>query len=197
LPKDDFVVNGHISKATYYRLYLGSILPSTIDSVLYLDTDLLVVSNNFNELFDINIKDYPLAAVNHYTPNERLRLGLNGDYFQAGVLLINLKFWRENSVEDSFLDVLQTRSKDLLYWDQDILNIVFDSSCLVLPDKYNVHLLLAGVADVVIYHFDGTRKPWRLRNDRPGKKEWLEIARHVRKKYYLHFWFHFFYKRLL
>lgn len=194
LPLNNLVVNGHISKATYYRLYLTTLLPVNLDRILYLDTDLVVVSEGLNALYGIEIDGLPLAAVSHSLPSEGDRLSLREDYFQAGVLLINLNYWRENHVVLSFARVLKERSKDLIYWDQDVLNIVFDGSYLSLPTKYNVHRVIEDSTEVVIFHFDGTRKPWRLRNIRRGKREWLEIARRVHTKYFFHGLFYYIYK---
>lgn len=194
LPLNNLIVNGHISKATYYRLYLTTLLPSNVDRILYLDTDLLVVSNDLEVLYGMEIDGYPIAAVSHSLPSEAVRLSLKGDYFQAGVLLINLSYWRKNNVVSLFTSVLNERSKELVYWDQDVLNLVFDGAYLSLPSKYNVHRSIENSADVVIFHFDGTRKPWRLRNIRPGKREWLEIAARVRMKYFFHIIFFYLYK---
>lgn len=195
LPLDSLVVNGHISKATYYRLYLTTLLPVNVDRILYLDTDLVVVSKGLEALYGIEIDGIPLAAVSHSLPSEGDRLSIKGDYFQAGVLLINLNYWRENHVVSSFARVLKEQSKDLVYWDQDVLNIVFDGSYLSLPTKYNVHRVIEDSTEVVIFHFDGTRKPWRLRNIRRGKREWLEIAARVHVKYFFHGLFFYIYER--
>ncbi|PIQ22091.1 MAG: hypothetical protein COW65_05190, partial [Cytophagales bacterium CG18_big_fil_WC_8_21_14_2_50_42_9] len=57
-----FVVTNHWSAAVYYRLFFPLIVPPNIKRLLYLDTDIIVL-NNLNSLFTMNLDDYPVAAV--------------------------------------------------------------------------------------------------------------------------------------
>ena len=89
-----------LSEAAYYRVLLASILKD-VDKILYLDCD-IIVKGNIRELFEIEMDNYALAAVQEPVEIEevhRLQLSIpyGESYFNSGVLLINLNYWRENN----------------------------------------------------------------------------------------------------
>ncbi len=98
----DVPLSHHISKASYYRLFVASTLPEEITSMVYLDIDAVVI-RSIRELFDLKLT-HPLAAADHMIPRAAFRLwgDLGGDYFQAGVLIADLDQWRANKLEEKF-----------------------------------------------------------------------------------------------
>ena len=79
----------------YYRLLAGLLLPDNIDRILYLDPDILII-NLLQVLCQTDMDNHLFAAAAHTGKTElannvnRLRLGTNEDYYNSGVLLINL-----------------------------------------------------------------------------------------------------------
>lgn len=180
------------SLATYYRLFLARILSENIEKVIYLDGDILVM-DNMQELWNIDISDKAIAAVpdsynNDITHYNRLRYPQNQGYFNAGVLIINLKYWREHNVESTFLEYVAHNPERLVCHDQDVLNIIFKDVKLVLPLKYNMlneywfdvryslisweyeQQMLEGQKNPVIVHFTCIPKPWYKNCKHPYKK---------------------------
>ncbi|MFY7944234.1 MAG: glycosyltransferase family 8 protein, partial [Crocinitomicaceae bacterium] len=90
--------HGHISLSAYSRLFLSSILSKEIIHVLYLDCDLVVI-NKLDELMNTKIDDYHIAAIEEIISEEmRNNLELRDSlYFNSGVILINLKKWRQEN----------------------------------------------------------------------------------------------------
>ena len=93
---------GHISLTTYLRCFLAEALPATIDRVIYLDCDMLVL-NSLKELWETDIAGKALAAVEDMSCDEderfeRLCYPKSESYFNAGMLLVNLQYWREHQV---------------------------------------------------------------------------------------------------
>ncbi|MEG2342456.1 MAG: glycosyltransferase, partial [Bacilli bacterium] len=61
--------------------------------------------------------------------------------FNAGILVMNLKYMRENDVANRFLDKISA-SQSLLFLDQDIINCcIHKNEKLLLPLKYNLYSL--------------------------------------------------------
>ena len=96
-----------VSDAAYYRFYVTSLIKDeSIEKILYLDCD-IVVMDDVAKLFQIDISDYPLAAVRDIVnpANEKQMFGISFSYrdryFNSGVLLINLKLWRENNLQST------------------------------------------------------------------------------------------------
>lgn len=134
--------NDVISFAAYSRLFLSSLIPKEINKILYLDCDSLILGS-FEELWDKNIENYYCGAVldqyNGTTITKKI-IGLNDfdNYFNSGVLLINLEKWREENIESKFLDFLFTNKNNIFLHDQDVINSVLKDKILVLDPKFNL-----------------------------------------------------------
>jgi lipopolysaccharide biosynthesis glycosyltransferase len=167
----DLRVDEHVSIVTYYRVLAPRILPTDIDKVLYLDSD-VIVRRSLIELWKTDLRDYALAAVtDQYIPDcdpERLgALGLPAEvsYFNGGVLLINLKLWRECDIPGRALAFARNNREKVRWWDQDALNAVLVHRWKELPQVWNSQSwsfdkLMPGREDAAIVHFSGDTKPW-------------------------------------
>lgn len=129
----------HISKATYYRLMISELLPD-VDKVIYLDCD-IVVNDSLYELWNTDISQYAIAAVlqiGYGYEAERLGYPLKYGYFNAGVNMLNLNYFREQNLKDALFQYAEENSVKLLYNDQDILNAVLYDKCLHLLPMWNM-----------------------------------------------------------
>lgn len=172
---NDVPISHHFSKATYYRLFVASTLPDEITSVVYLDSDAVVI-RSIREIFVLQLT-HPIAAVDHKSPRAAFQLwgDLGGNYFQAGVLIADLGQWRANKLEEKFKKILAEERNRIIWWDQDILNIAFENNWQLLPAWYNFwkHTRLeinevASRENGLILHYIGGRKPWNF-----FSKNWL------------------------
>lgn len=124
---------------TYARLFLGEILPVDIDKVLYIDCD-TIINGNISELLELDIDNVGMAGVED-TINDieknNINLSLSTSYYNAGVLLLNLKYWRENKLFAKFKKCIEDYNGKVPYLDQGILNITVEDR-MTLPLKYNV-----------------------------------------------------------
>ena len=171
----------HITQASFYRLMLAEILPETINKVLYLDGD-LIVRHSLIPLWKTPLRNHAIAAVTDWAEGRieyynRLRYPPALGYFNSGVLLINLKYWRELDVKSDFLEYMRTHEREIIIGDQDVLNVVFCEKKITLPIKYNLQHgylskrvwydywkyeqeVLDAINDPVIIHFTSPDKPW-------------------------------------
>lgn len=190
-------MSSHISIATYYRLFAAIILPDTVEKIIYLDCD-IVVRGSLKELWDTPMDDYALAAV--YQSNEHSEGGENGPhsytrlgippedgYFNAGVLLLNLKYWRDNNVTNRLFAFIKDHYELIHAHDQDTLNAVLHSEAAVLSPTWNFREhFLDGIdytypskinySDLPVYpiiiHFVSKPKPWEYYCSHPLKNEY-------------------------
>lgn len=155
------------SRGVFYRLYLHKLID--LDKILYLDCD-VVCNLDIAELYDFDVAQHMCAAVpDHGSPKhvKQLRFEL-GKYFNTGVLLLNLTWFRDNFhlVRKAINEFPQLP----FFADQDILNAVAregnDVHVLCLEEKFN---FLTGEANrewLDDSHFRGkiihitSRKPW-------------------------------------
>ena len=134
-------VNNRFRIPIYYRLLMANIIPSNIEKIIYIDSDVLV-RHDLTELWNYDISDYTIAAVENQSDGscfyKRLNYPKEIGYFNSGVLLVNLKKWREQSLSDCFIDYIKCNPEKLINPDQDVLNYVLKDTKMNLPLKYNV-----------------------------------------------------------
>lgn len=180
--RDLRVVHRYMSPLIYARLLIPELLPDTIDKALYLDSD-VIVNDDLRELWDLPLGGRSLLAavdrigfigavggVAHYR-----ELGLDPDakYFNTGVLVMNLRKWREGGTTARVLDYLRTNRDHLRMEDQEALNVVLFGDWGELDFRWNWQIPWRGVRRGThsmnwvppttrksIVHFTTAEKPW-------------------------------------
>lgn len=170
-------VNPNYPYTGYLRLLISEIIPNSIDKVLYLDCD-IIVKDDITELWNMDISKYCVAAVDDYGENgingvERL-IGIKGyTYFNAGVLLINLKMMREYDIYQQSRLWISANYHKVKFHDQDVLNALLYNKRIKIDSRWN-HMTNFG--DGIIIHFAGV-KPWLNDCINPQKKYFLKYLR--------------------
>ncbi len=160
------------SKASYSRYFINDILPASSSRCLYLDAD-LVVFKDVAEAETCDMQGKGIGAVRDISirsrgvwPELRQRLGLKSehDYFNTGVLVIDMDAWRSNEVERRLVDVSIAKFDQLDSQDQDALNILFEDDVKLLDVSWNFsqYERRDPVGDGII-HMLGRVKPWHAR----------------------------------
>ena len=186
-----------LSRSAFYRLFLSDILPPSIDKVLYLDGDIIVRHSLLplwnNDLFNNAVGATIDACEGDIEKYNRLRYSFKKGHFNSGVLLVNLKYWRDNHVEKDFLRYIADYPDRIILADQDVLNVIFQDKKLILPVKYNLQTaflrkvprwdywkyeteLKEAMADPTIVHFTEEGKPWieTTKNPHPFRSTFLK-----------------------
>ncbi len=132
-------IGNSISINSYARLFLVSLLQKDIDKVLYLDCD-SVIHNSLRPLWCEDISEHYAAGVWDTVADhtkEKINMPVDSTYINAGMLLINLKKWREDQVEQKFLDFINLHNGQVFHHDQGTINGVLHEKILILHPKYN------------------------------------------------------------
>lgn len=125
------------TKIANARLFLSKIIPNCPDTILYLDSDTIIVGN-LSPLINHSYKA-PIYAVLDPMSKEYLN-SLNPKlkkYFNSGVLKIDYNLWENNKGEERILNTIK-ENYPLTFPDQDILNIAFRNKIGTLPLSYNL-----------------------------------------------------------
>lgn len=174
--------------AAYQRISLGDYLPSTALKAIYLDCDVLVLGDII-ELWDQPLAGKPVAAVENLSPKACKSLGFSRvDYFNSGVLVADLQWWRKHDIYNQAVSFIQQHSSQLQYVDQCTLNHIFKDNWKKLSLSWNQQADIYGVlkkysdgcgyskTDIKqaikspkIVHFIGEQKPWLLNCFHPYK----------------------------
>lgn len=144
-----------------YRLFLAQYLPATIDKILYLDVD-VVATTSLRELWETPLDDAFLAAVpdRDIDPKHVEKLPLEGykNYFNSGVLLFNVKKWREETILKEMLDVCMEIKDIIEFPDQDVLNVYAARTRYAqLDPRWNCHPKYYDDAIPGVVHYMGNR----------------------------------------
>lgn len=216
MPKDKDLA--HISIATYYRLFVATLLPSTVDKVIYLDCD-TVVRRPLDEMWNIDMEDYALGAVYqmcdwNVAAAERLHFDPKYGYFNAGVLIMNLKYWREKNIQTLLMSTLREIKNDLKFHDQDVLNAALHAMTKRIPCSYNMltsyfsykvlkskdatsdgkvlndhadykSILKAEIRNPHIVHYVSRPKPWEKMCFHPYRNDYFKYAKMCNAYHYL------------
>lgn len=171
---------GHLSRATWYRILIPEIFEN-LDKILYLDSD-TIVDAEIAELYNINISEKIIAAAKDAQTIESFE---NKD-FNAGVLLINIKNWKENNITNKAIDFISKNKDDFENkkypnLDQDVLNKVIEKNLVQeIPIRYNfVTANLSSITKpklISIFHFAGNLKPWGNSNFIPLKQYFFKYS---------------------
>lgn len=129
-----------IAITSYARLFLPNLLSRDVDRVLYLDCD-IVVNGSVEEFYCVDFDGKWVAGVldtlNTAAPKTAVGMAPDDEYFNAGVLLMNLNAWREHDVTQQCLDFLIAHGGKVTHHDQGIINGVCNHHKLYVLPKYN------------------------------------------------------------
>lgn len=122
------------------RLFMGEMLPETVERVLYLDCDTVVVRSLkrlWRENLCGNIAGAVMEPTIYQAVKESVDLTPEEPYFNSGVLLVDLKRWREEDVQQKLLDFWREKGGKLFASDQDVINGTLKGRIRALKPEYN------------------------------------------------------------
>ena len=120
---DGLKASERFSKAIYYRFLTPKILPNE-SRALYLDCD-IIVNGSLRQLETIQLDSFACAVVRDQMSNDKRilkRLEIGTPYFNSGVLLMNLDYWRQNEISTKLVNFIHDNSDSCIFPDQDALN---------------------------------------------------------------------------
>ena len=117
--------------AIYNVLMIPVLIPSEIKKIIYLDSD-LIVNKDISQLWNINIDDYPVAAVKDDYKGKP-------NYFNSGVMILNIPKLKEFGYYDKWKEYVKENTHKMTLHDQDILNPILRLKAFYLPVNWNVH----------------------------------------------------------
>ncbi len=192
---DGLTVNERFPVSMYYRFLLPDMLQKE-EKVLYLDCD-IIVRHSLKPLYDIDLYGKAIAAVVAESCDDIVfenTLLLEGKYFNSGVLLLNLEYWRKNDIAKKLIGWVADNPDKCSLPDQNALNKILDGSVVYADYTYNFQewwfrdSLVSYMhyskwneirecgKDPVVVHFCEAEKPWFAECKNPYQNEFLHYA---------------------
>jgi len=201
----DFPVLDGITASTYYKIFSTELLSPELSKVLYLDSDILI-RGSLQGLWETDLTGFAMAGVRDLYDNsnetyERLKYPREYGYLNAGMLLLNLDWWRKHDVYHKCLNYIQEYHDRILWCEQDVLNVVLAENKLPVSMHYNYQIPMLAKwhyeiistdqqkelreeKDPAVVHYIGREKPWNAEYyGSPYWKEWIQCKRHSLWRY--------------
>lgn len=191
------------SMAQYARIFISRHISADIDRILYLDCD-TIITGSLRELWEMDLQNKTAAVLldafsKYYRKNVDLKP--NDIMFNSGVMLIDMKRWREQDVEKKVLSFIRRRHGFIEKGDQGALNAVLSRDCILFdprlnavtiffdfsykemlryrkpPEYYREEEVLDAVNNPVIIHYTVSflsKRPWMKGCGHPWTDEWLK-----------------------
>lgn len=183
------------------RLFAADVLPDFVDRILYLDCD-TVVLGNLERLWRKEMGNALVGMVPEPTVYEEMRVSIDLEkddpYYNSGVLLINVRGWREEKVSEKLLAYYAAKGGNLFACDQDTINGALRGRIMTLSPRYNFitnyryfqYETLVGLnasyeavgkaefeaakRHPVIIHYAGDERPW-IAGNRNHYRKYYEV----------------------
>ncbi|EQD98317.1 glycosyltransferase family 8 protein [Helicobacter pylori] len=193
------------SKMVMCRLFLASLFLQ-YDKIIMFDADTLFL-NDVSESFFIPLDGYYFGAAKdfsspkspkhfqierekaprqafslyeHYLKEKDIKI-LYENHYNVGFLIVNLKLWRADRLEERLLNLTRQKGQRVFCPEQDLLTLACYQKVLILPYIYNTHPFMANQKrfipnrqEIVMLHFYFVGKPW-ISPTALYSKEWHEI----------------------
>ena len=170
---DTLHTRDYYSKTTYYRLFIPNMF-TQYDKALYLDCD-IAVQGDISELYNTELGENYVGAipcqvmsiVPEFKDYSEKFLGVPvQNYFNAGILVMNLKKMREINLENKFMNLLSSYTFNVAQ-DQDYLNVICKDKVTYLPIIWNkepFEVKSLKLKDIKLIHYLLSYKPWHYDN---------------------------------
>ena len=180
-----------INDSIYDKMLIYNLLPDEVKRIFFIDAD-VVIKKDPAKIYNINLKGKVLAAVQDaflkFSESARNAIDLErpNDYFNSGVMIVNLEQWRKKNIADKALKFAFEKGHLTKLHDQDALNHAVKGNWVhisplwnprpenIIEDYYETSVTLSrdevyrrGISHLV--HYSGSNKPWNFLSTHPAK----------------------------
>lgn len=129
---------------SYPRMCIARLLPETLERVLILDSDTLVL-RDLSDLWNIDLGNNIMAGVidcmNLKAFNRQFALEEGQFYCNAGMFLVDMKKWREQKIEDKIIYTIKEHNGNIFFFEQTLMNYSCRGKIMKLHPEYNSYTL--------------------------------------------------------
>jgi len=170
----------HFGLAAWYRLFIQSLFPQ-YKKVLYLDCDIIVLGD-ISELYFTNLEGNNIAGVIEnwilhspiFSLYTKEAVGVESkNYINSGIMIMDLEKFREEKIEENFVELINKYNFDVIDPDQAYINYLCRGKIKYLPFEWNrTPLENIECLNPKIIHYALGFKPWHTPNMFLGQYFW-------------------------
>lgn len=199
--KDKLYTRDYYTKTTYFRLFIPELYPQ-YDKVLYLDSDITILTD-IADLYNIDIGNNLVAGapddviqnIEVFQEYAEKVVGVCNykNYFNAGILLMNLDELRKFKFQEKFMYLLNT-VKFSVAQDQDYLNRLCKGRVKLINNTWNrmpIGKDIINREELHLIHYNLAFKPWHFEDilykeyfwEAAQKTEYFEQIQQIKENY--------------
>lgn len=175
----------------YYRLVAQFMLPDDVERILWLDADIVIINDisefyhrDFDDKFMVVCRDMLCGSDKISDIKKRVGISDGAEYFNSGVLLLNLQKLRAETTMEHIIEVCDEKKDLVEYPDQDILNFLYQGKVKYANDRiYNCQTpcvpketIKRERKNIAVLHYCGPVKPWEINGICTTAKYWWKCA---------------------
>lgn len=174
-------IRDYYSHTTYYRMFIAEMFPE-YDKAVYIDSD-TVVLGDISELYDHEIgenyvgaaPDQVVVQTDVFGDYAEQVLGVDRlHYFNAGILVMNCRQFREQKLLEQFVELLHMYNF-VVAQDQDYLNVICENHVQWIEQQWNTEVfgtIAYGEEEFKLIHYNLAAKPWHYGDCRYQEYFW-------------------------
>lgn len=199
--KDKLYTRDYYSKTTYFRLFIPNLYPQ-YNKALYLDCD-IVLLEDVADLYNTDMEDNLVAAapddviqtIEVFQEYAEKVVGVANykNYFNAGVLLMNLDELRKFDFQEKFIYSLE-KIKFSVAQDQDYLNRLCKGRVKIVDSNWNrmpIAKEKENQGEIKLIHYNLAYKPWHFEDilykeyfwNYAEKTEFFDVIQKIKENY--------------
>lgn len=166
--KEKLYTRNYFSNTTYYRLFIPELYPE-YKKAIYIDSDTICLTDIAN-LYNIDMKnnliagvpDGAIQAIDVFKDYVERVVGVSdyNNYFNAGIIVMNLEELRKYKFQDKFIYMLGKVRFEVAQ-DQDYMNRLCKGRVKLLDFSWNrMPIMGKQTGDINIIHYNLGAKPW-------------------------------------
>lgn len=156
---------------TNYRLFFNEIIDNDVERLFYIDSD-TVITASLKSVLEVDFLNFPAAVVLDSLGSKYkgiIGFDKNEPYFNAGILIIDVRNWIKQNITESMLNHIQNVRSQYCNPDQDLLNVCLKGKIKLLPPEYNFQPFHRAYSDKIygkVYGFENYYTKEQLENAR-------------------------------
>ena len=166
--QEKLYTRNYFSNTTYYRLFIPELYPE-YDKAVYIDSDTICLAD-IAELYNVDmgnnliaaIPDGVVQAIDVFKDYVERVVGVSdyNNYFNAGVIVMNLEELRKYKFQEKFIYLLGKIRFEVAQ-DQDYLNRLCKGRVKILDYEWNrMPIMGKRDGDIKLIHYNLGSKPW-------------------------------------
>lgn len=210
----EFETKNKVSRVDLFKFFIPDIFPE-LDKILYMDADILVLKD-LTKLYNTDISKHYIGAIKKYEYRIELFRTKNGTFnygkyytYNCGILLYNLKKWRETNIKDKLIEAKNNDMIRELVTQKSFNDIIPLSNIKQISPIYNAMGRMEPkdfkaykfrkiyrpycnnmwtfndfIKNVAVVHYAGQKKPWYT-TDLLFAEEWWKYAKKINPQWEL------------